>query len=302
MFCNQFFPQHEQHRQLGLNVHDAQEVRVKVKEVQEDIDKCRKLTDGDWLHEKKRPVTSWDHERVNILMVELGHSLSIPLFLAASILDHRLFSEIVQTVERTFFRYKLICNQHVTPLKNIYYQESLAIRNDPASYNVNSLKTKLQHLIDTKAQDEQFKNGLKALQYQESGGGNKPLKYFLMTIEYYYQWLKDGAQGAPSCYDKSCVFAFSGTSIEHIYPRKADHNDIENDLEEVKNTIGNLTIMDPGQNTLGGNEVFINKKNIYVQTAVEITKQIGTKQAWTLAEIEEHRDFLLDAAVAVFRP
>ena len=157
-------------------------------------------------------------------------------------------------------------------------------------------------MIDAEAPDEHFRNGLKALEYQETGGGNKPLKYFFMTIEYYYQWIKDGAQGPPSCYDKSRVFAFSGTSIEHVYPRRADPGDVEPDLEPVKNSLGNLTIMDPGQNTLGGNEPFVNKKHIYVQTAVEMTKQIGDKQAWTLSDIDAHRDFLLNSAVAVFGP
>lgn len=193
LFLNKFFPQH---LQASLNHKDAQQIHSQIKCIHEDIFNCRKLLQGQWLYAAQPPVTSWDRSRLSILLAELGHTLSIPLFLAASKLDHKTFSETVQMVERVFFRYKLICNQHVTPLKAIYYQEALAIRLNSALYNTSGLKAKLQNLLDTKATDQTFKNNLSTLEYQESGS-NKPLKYFLMTVEYYYQWYKAGAVGTP---------------------------------------------------------------------------------------------------------
>jgi hypothetical protein len=47
------------------------------------------------LYELRQPLTSWDKTRLNILIVELGHTLSIPLLLAASELNQKSFSEIV---------------------------------------------------------------------------------------------------------------------------------------------------------------------------------------------------------------
>jgi hypothetical protein len=299
MFLDEFFPQHQL---FNLTLHDAQQVRSTVRNTYEDILRCRKLVEGQWLYPIQQPITSWDRSRLSILLIELGHTLSIPLFLAASKLDHRLFSEIVQIVERVFFCYKLICNQHVTPLKSIYHQEALAIRQEPGSYQISSLRQKLQNLINLKASDQTFKNALGTLEYQESGGSNKPLKYFLMTIEYYYQWYKAGAAGTPVCVDKSRIYDFAGTSIEHIYPRNAAGSVLDANLEPFKNTLGNLTIMDPAQNNIGGNDSFAVKQPIYQTSSVLLTQEIGMNTAWTQQEIADHKNLLIDAAVKIFRP
>ncbi|SHH63244.1 DUF262 domain-containing protein [Desulfofustis glycolicus] len=297
-FCDEFFPQHHSSELLAS---EAEDVRVAVRQIESDIQECRDLLQGEWPYKRQQPITNWDITRLKTLLFELGHTLSIPLLLAASKLDHRKFAELVQLVERIFFRYKLICNKHVTPLKNIYYQESIAIRRDPANYNIADLKTKLQNLIDSNASDQIFRSELQALEYHETGGSNKPLKYFLMSVEYYYQWYNAGANGSPQCIDKSRVFDFSGTSIEHVYPQNANPADINHTLEPVKNQIGNLTIMDPSQNNIGGSQSFQYKKHIYLGSLAAMTQDIGNKADWTITEIEERRDFLLDAAVAIFR-
>jgi hypothetical protein len=300
LFLDRFFPQHKLDK---ITPNNAQEILSIVKNIYNDILCCKKLVEGQWLYEVKQPITSWDRTRLNILIVELGHTLSIPFFLAASKLDHVNFSEIVQLLEKTFFRYKLICNQHATPLKKIYSEESLSIRDNPDSYNISSLRTKLQNIVNTKASDLTFKTSLNLLEYRESGGGsNKPLKYFLMTVEYYYQWYKNGANEIPTCTDKSRIYDFAGTSIEHIYPRNATEAAFNNNLEPFKNKIGNLTIMDPAQNNIGGNDDFITKKTLYLDSSVLLTKElIGTKSIWTETEVDNHNIFLIDAAIKIFR-
>lgn len=299
MFLDKFFPQHQQYNLGTFTGADAQALHATVERLYRDILNCRKLVQGQWPFERKRPVTGWDITRLNLLLVELDHSLSIPLFLAASNLTHTKFSEIVQMVERAFFRYKLICNQHAASLKAIYLQEALAIRTGVGAYNVNQLKTKLKALVNGKAGDAVFQSGLAALQYQESGG-NKPLKYFLMTIEYYYQWYKTGAAGIPKCTDKSRVYDFTGTSIEHVYPQRAAPPDAN--LEPIKNTLGNLTIMDPVQNSTGGNDDFATKKPIYGASSVVLTQEIGGKPVWTTIEISTQQGLLIDVALKVFYP
>ncbi|WP_287734538.1 HNH endonuclease family protein [Microcystis sp. M113S1] len=155
--------------------------------------------------------------------------------------------------------------------------------------------------MELKASDQKFRDNLVTLEYQESGGSNKPLKYFLMTIEYYYQWYKDGASGESVCLDKSRLYDFAGTSIEHIYPRNVSESDQDNELDQLKNSLGNLTILDTAQNSIGGNENFSNKKPLYQKSSVLLTQEIGSKTAWTKSEIEAHQKLLIDAAVAIFR-
>lgn len=299
MFLDRFFPEHKKHQ---LTDEDAKKIRETMQNIQQYINKCRKLVQGQWLYENKQPITAWDRTRLNILLVELGHTLSIPLLLAASELNHKKFSEMVQMLEITFFRYKLICNEHITSLKNIYSKEAIAIRQDIQNYNVQNLRTQLNKLIQSKASAHTFKTALKMLKYQESGTSNKPLKYFLMTIEYYYQWYKQGANGQPVCMDKSRVYDFAGTSIEHIYPRNSNDNDKDSNIEPFKNSLGNLTIMDPQQNNLGYNDSFLHKKHLYEKSSVLLTQEIGTKTSWTLSEIENHENLLIEAAIKIFIP
>lgn len=178
-FFNHFFLQHNR---LPLTSSDAQQICAQVSNVHMDIIKCRNLVDGQWLYPTQSPVTGWDRNRLSLLVRELNHELSVPLFLAASKLDHRMFSEIVQIVERTYFRYKIICNQHANSLQKIYREELMAIRKDPTTYKVSSIKQKLQNLIKLKSADKIFKSYLEALEYKGSGdGSNKPLKYFLLN-------------------------------------------------------------------------------------------------------------------------
>lgn len=294
-----FFPQQNQDT---LSPADARNVLANVRQIKHHIDTCRKLVDGQWPFANRQPITAWDRTRLSIVLKELGHTLAIPLFLAATKLDHRRFSEIVQMVERSFFRYKLISNQHVSALKKIYYEEALAVRLNPGAYRPQNLKTKLGTLIATKAPDQIFRSGLENLVYQESGASNKPLRYLLMTLEYYLQWYESGATGAPVCLDKSRIYDFAGTSIEHVYPRNAEASAVESALEPLKNTLGNLTIMDPGQNTLIGNESFAAKKSEFLRSSVTLTQQIGGNSNWTLTEIDAHKNRLADIALKVFRP
>lgn len=297
-----FFPEHTKHKTEQFTAGDSQKVLDKVKMIHDDIIKCRKLIEGEWLYPLSQAITSWDRTRLSILLKELDHTLSIPLFLAASQLDHKKFSQIVQILEKVFFRYKIMCNQNVTSLKTIYSNEAIEIREKLESYNVSTLKTKLQKLIDTKASTFTFTNALETLEYKESGGSNKPLKYFMMTIEYYYQWYKDGAIGTPVCKDKSRIYDFAGSSIEHIYPQNVQQKSKDDSLEPFKNTLGNLTLQDPAQNTFGGNKPFSDKRELYLQSTVLLTRDIAAKATWSKQEIEDHKKLFIDIALKVFYP
>lgn len=301
-FIDAFFPEH---KKSILTINDADRIYKKLVDVDKDIIKCRKLEDGDWLYANQQPITGWERSRLNLLLKELDHTLCIPLLLAASQLEPKKFSKIVQIIEKAFFRYKIICNQHATPLQTIYREEARLIRSDPANYQLTSLEQKLGNLINKKASDRVFQANLELLDYKESGGGsNKPLKYFLLTAEYYYEWFNQGAVGVPVCFDKTRVYDFASTSIEHIYPQNATSgsNVFDSCLEPSKHSLGNLTILDPGLNVMGDNDAFLTKKPIYQKSSVFLTKdEIGTKADWTLNEITSHKQLLINIGMKIFQ-
>jgi len=296
-FLIQFYPECNT---LTLSAPEGELLRDKVKATLTDARYCIQLLEGEWPYQKRLPVTGWDTNRLELLLLNLQHTLSIPLLLAARLLPQKKFSTIVQVIEKTFFRYKLICNQHVTPLNTIYLQEAIAIRTDPTSYNVSTLKTKVEQLITSKASDDFFKTNLRELRYERNGPDNKLIKYFLLSCEYFYEWHKAGTTGDPTCMDKSRIYDFIGTSIEHIYPRNADLALIDTDLEPLKNSLANLTLLDPGQNTTAGNDNFEAKKVVYQASSFQITKDLCEKTDWTKIETDEHEKNLMDLALAIF--
>lgn len=278
----------------------SQEIYNEMVKLEEEIKVCRKLIKSEWLYPHQRPVFKWDRNKLKLLIEDLGHTLAYPLLVSASLLSHKQFSEIVHMVEKVFFRYKLICNQHVTPLKQLYYEEAKKIRDNPSLYNTTSLKNKLNTLLSAKANDTTFKSHLEGIEYQP-GGNNKVLRYFLLTIEYYYECYKHNGTGSRSCIDKSRVYDFSDTSIEHIYPRNADTSDQIADIEPLKNTLGNLCIMDPDQNSTADNDIFNDKKGIYQSSSVKMLQEIAQKPDWTKADIEYSKNNMLNMALKIFK-
>lgn len=278
-FMEAFFPQHTS----SLTQTDADKIYKTLGDIEKDIIKCRKLENGEWLYADPQPITGWEKSRLNLLLKELDHTLSIPLLLAASQLRPQNFSQIVQIIEKAFFRYKIICNQHASALQTIYREQAILIRNAPANYQIRSLEEKLRNLINNRASAQEFQAKLEWLEYKESGGGsNKPLKYFLLTAEYYYPWFKKGVVGVPNCLDKTRVYDFASTSIEHIYPQNATSGSsvFDSNLEPLKHSLGNLTILGPALNGMGYNDAFVTKKPIYQSSSVFLTKdEIGQKAA-----------------------
>ncbi|MBI6871082.1 DUF262 domain-containing protein, partial [Pseudomonas viridiflava] len=172
----------------GIKQKNAKYIVEQLKIISADVDRCRAFMKGEWVFADQRPVTPWDRTRLASLIVHLGHTLSIPLLLAATELGHVKFRDIILMLERAFFRYKTICNEHVTPLKSLYYTECEAIRTEGAKYNVGSLRYKLGALLDDRAPLNNFINGLTSLHYQSKTGGNKNIKHFLMMLDSYFAW------------------------------------------------------------------------------------------------------------------
>ena len=280
---------------------DAKKILSVLRKLHSDIELCRRITSGEWIYQEKRPVTPWDRTRLRTLVVDLGHTLCVPLLLAASELDHVKFRDIVLMLERSFFRYKIICNEHVTPLKGLYYSESAKIRGDVNGYKVDSIRSNLNELLDERAPVTNFLNGLRALTYQAKTGGNKSLKHFLLSLECYGRWVDGGAKGNPVCLEGHRILDFGETSIEHIYPRNALMVNRDAEMELRKNSIGNLTLLDPEINSSAENKPFSEKRAIFKASSISLNLKIGAKRYWNLKSSLAYEKELIFKASLIFR-
>lgn len=295
-FLAKFFPDNIKETLTPI---EASRLHDQVETLKEEIHICRKLSQGIWPFAHANPVLAWDRSRLDVLVNSLGHTLSMPLLISASKMNHVMFSQLVQLIERFAFRFIIISGQHPSKLAKVYMEESLAIRTNPATYNINSLHNKLKILQDSLATENIFISNLETLMYQK-GGGNKPIKYFLITSENYLRWYQDGSIGTPTCNDGSFFFNFNDTTIEHIYPRNAPTLGIVNDMEPLKNTLGNLTIMGPSDNGKGSNDDFQTKKPLFVASSVLMNREIGAKAKWEKEEINSNLNHLKNIAKAIF--
>ena len=297
-FLSKFYPDYNLSPVTSIA---ATRIKDKTEKLYKEFLVCRKISEGNWpFNTSNLPITAWDRNRLSVLIKELGLTVSIPILLASYHLGERKFSEIVQVLELFLFRYKIVSNQHIEAAVTIFHAQSLIIRTNPTTYNVSTLRTALKALLTTRAGDTHFSNNIESMSYRD-GGGNRPLKYLLMTLEHFKRWYDSGSSGNPVCQDKTRIYDFSSTTIEHVYPKTASGTGIVTLIEPRKNEIENLTFMGPTDNVLGGNDDFATKKTIFQASSVVLNQNIGALSQWTTAELDARKMELKRMACSIFK-
>ena len=276
----------------------AKVVLGEVKQLDADFSRLQTLGDGEWPYGGQSVVTRWDRERLRLLVTHLDHKNALPLLLSLCQMKEKDFAAAVAVIERAVFRYKTIGNMHVGTLTKLYIEHAKKIR-DTNKYSVTQLRKDLRKLVLDKVPDSVFKPKLMQLMYS-SRGGNKYIKYMLITLEDYYRWYEKGASGSPKCQDKGRVFDFPNTTFEHVYPRSAKAENKDSQLEMVKDTIGNLTILGPEDNDKLANQSFDEKSKLFEKSSLTSNRKISEQQVWTSDIVEQRTENLADMALKVF--
>lgn len=277
----------------------GKKILEETKQMDRDFLTFQTLGKGEWPYTKTK-VTNWDRERLRMLVTHLEHTNAMPLLLALTQLDEKAFNSAVASLERFVFRYKTIGNVHIGKMTKLYLKHATGIRAS-AKGAVKNLKRELRTLVMDEVPDDVFKAKLAALQYQPRGG-NASIRYFLITLEDHLKWFENGAQGEPKCVDKTRVFDLSGTTLEHIYPLSSSAGGKDADLEEVKQTLGNLTILGPGENDKLANKPFAEKRTLLAASSMRLNTDIAKNMTWTKVLVEARTNRLVEMALKVFIP
>ena len=279
---------------------EAQAVLEEVERIDTDFASLQTLGDGEWPYEDHSKVVSWDRERLRMLVIHLKHTNAMPLLLSLMKLEPKKFAEAVAALERFIFRFRTIGNAHITPMTEIYLRHAKRIRDD-ASYAIKDLRKDLQTLIDKAVPDSVFEANMSELRYSPRSG-NGHIRYLLITLEDYAKWYVDGANGVPKCKDKTRVFDYSNTTLEHIYPRSAKGTDKVDALEMVKHSLGNLTIFGPNDNDAAANKSFADKQPVLEASNLKLNRDIGAHTDWTADKVKKRTQDLVEMAMKVFVP
>lgn len=104
----------------------------------------------------------------------------------------------------------------------------------------------------------------------------------------------------------SCSFD-SSLSVEHIIPQKLNKHwedklhDFKDEYEEVKHTIGNLTLAHNKNNSKLQNDSFEEKRLIYTDSAYIITRELRKMQDFGINEVKERTIQLANLAVDIWK-
>ena len=198
------------------------------------------------------------------------------------------------------FRYKTIGNAHIGPATAIYLEHARDIRQN-SKYSIASLRKDLSALMTKAVPDSAFEASLVALEYR-TRGGNSHIRYLLTAIEDYFPWYEKGAQGIPKCSDKSRVFDFTHTTLEHVYPNNAPAADRVKSLEKVKHLLGNLTVFGPNDNDKLANKPFAEKKKSLEKSNLRLNRELASHGQWKASLVRQRSTDLAHKALAIFRP
>jgi hypothetical protein len=206
---------------------------------------------------------------------------------------------VVHLIEKFAFRYITICGAHPSPIYAPYNEEALRMRSEGPAYSVASLQARLATLINARAADVNFIELLHAkLQYSDNSSNNRIIRHFLSTIESYKR--SYDRNDAKLTANEMIVFDVSLTTIEHIYNRNTQVSLQNTELEPIKNSLVNLTLMAANDNSILGSPPFVDKRPEYLQSQVGITRDLASYADWTLVETQSRAVQLNNLALKVF--
>lgn len=246
-------------------------------------------------------ASDWRQERLQRLIKVLRHTLCIPLLLSAyHCLYEDDFVNIVDILERFSFRYITIIGGHAERISSIYYDHAKLIRQAPKEYKISILRDELRKVQENYAPDETFESLLiQKLSYQENSSKKVIIRHFLTTLEDHLEWYSNGANGKPRP-NEMTVFDLSKVTIEHIYPHNASVGSQIEELESLKNDIGNLSFWPGRNNNSAGNKPFAAKKNLYEQSNVKLNRELVEFIDWDKQNLQQRRNKLLKMAKKIF--
>lgn len=302
-FLDEFYSYHSQYPEYvndQINAKHAKDIVDTTKRLTTEFERCRYLISGDWpFTSLDNSLTPWHTDRLNVLMSELRHTNCMPLLLSACDLDQSKFYRLVDLIERFYFRYKITCNLHIGSLNNTYQRQSKEIRDQGKSYDIDMFRSELKELQSQKATDELFRSLIGDTLDYSGSSSKKPIKYFLLSVEYFQRWIEDGADGDPEAYDETRVFDFSATTVEHVYPQNP--SEVDCDLKERVHKIGNLTILGPSDNRSTGNASFDEKRELLQKSAISLNNRLAENHEWTADVVDNRGATLAEHAEAIFK-
>lgn len=278
---------------------EADTIRDRVLAMQRESEAFFDIVEGIWPYPVPS-VTAWDVGRLHKLVKVLKHTICIPLLLSTyRRLDEQGFTNLVNLLERFSFRYITIVGVHAGRLGDLYNKHAKSIRDNPTAYSLSGFRSELQTLQTASARESTFANALTDKLVYQTPSMRQIIRYFLSTLEDYYQWYAQGASGDPKP-DRTRVFDLNTLTIEHIYPQHPAPGTEKPSLEPYIHTVVNLSFWSASDNQAASNSPFSAKQPLYRNSSVALNRELAELTDWDEDALNSRRDRLIAMATAIF--
>jgi uncharacterized protein with ParB-like and HNH nuclease domain len=269
-----------------------EEISKEVYRLGQDVARYNDLSEGVWPY-KEPKCTAYQKNKLYNLIVKFKHTHSLPLLMAASSLSEKKFFHVIYLIEKFFFAYKLALKKSVSPITKCYTDTIQEINKSPNNFQPLKLADRLSRIIRNHVSDQEFLGYVNSLDY-EKDNDRRALKFLLMTCEEAWSWkqmgFKGGVLGLAGNLDKNLPAEIEAYSLEHILP-KSVVSPVE-EMEDLKHSIWNLTLLFDVDNSKLGDDPYVNKRKMYSESRLNITKMVSKNEAWNLDAMKERRDLL----------
>lgn len=198
------------------------------------------------------------------------------------------FTKLLKVCSILSFRYNIICGLNPNEQESLYNNIACKIFKGELS-NVNNVIKELKGIYP---EDNLFIASFAEKELNTNGGRNKKIsKYILFELE------KQCSSG--NDYD----IESDNYTIEHIFPENPNEEWINVEkLEKYTYRLGNYTILEKKENKEIGNKNYNSKKEIYNNSAFEITKKIPQHyDTWSVDKIESRQRQLAKTASSIWK-
>lgn len=235
-----------------------------------------------------------DYKLNTIVRIEATTSYPLLLRCLSENLQKEHLIKILEAIE-IFTLKRSICNISTRDIDRIYNHLALEAfqQEDPVKYIIEYLRKRSP--IDT-----EFYLNFQSRDFTRSA----QTKYILEMIE---NELTNNTK-------EKMISSRADVHIEHIMPRvlvrnqstdiegswKADLGSRASEYSVYVNRIGNLTLLGSELNITASNSPFLEKKDKYGQSVIQLTKEICKKEKWTFNEIEKRSEYLARIAKKIW--
>ncbi len=192
------------------------------------------------------------------------------------------FVKIARYLEVVSIRYNVIGRLQPNVQEGIYNTLAQKISRKEV-HNLNAIKSELKPLY---LEDEEFENYFisKSMATEHS---TKKVRFLLARIEEHISGQKLQGDG--------------DLTVEHILPKNPsedwDSYFTQAEMDDLTNRIGNLTLLQTHKNKELNNQSFAQKKTVYADSKIHITKECAEYDVWDKEAIEKRQKWLAEKAV-----